>query len=134
VGPGTEDETRPKMKTILLVEDALAVRTLTGNALKNCGYHVVEADSVAAALELWRKFQEKIDLVLADIVMPGDMTGLELVKTLQAEKPALRAVYMSGYSATLAGQRGELRDGINFLQKPFFPQKLADIVQAALNQ
>jgi two-component system, cell cycle sensor histidine kinase and response regulator CckA len=132
--PIAPTEPRGGMETILLVEDAIAVRTLTRNALERHGYKIIEADSAAAALKVWRENRDRIDLVLTDIVMPGGMTGLEMMKKIQEEKPALRAIYTSGYSSELAGKNSELHEGINFLLKPYSPQKLIQAVRAALER
>ncbi|HYG23392.1 MAG TPA: response regulator [Verrucomicrobiae bacterium] len=120
-------------ETILLVEDEDAVRALAKNVLERKGYTVIEASSAVEALKNWGTYG-KVDLVLTDIVMPGGMTGLDLIKQLHAQFPALPAVFTSGYSVDIIGKELELRDGINFLQKPYGPRRLARTVRDALDQ
>jgi CheY-like chemotaxis protein len=132
--PTAESEVRGGKETILLVEDALSVRVLARSVLERYGYKVIEADSGINALEIWHQHHDRIDLVLTDMVMPGGINGLELVKRLRKQKPALRAIYASGYSADVVGKESELQEGVNFLQKPYPPAKLARTVRHALDQ
>ena len=120
-------------ETILLVEDEDAVRTLARNVLERKGYRVIEAVSAIEALKNWPTYS-KVDLVLTDMVMPGGMTGLDLMKKLHLEFPELPAIYTSGYSVDIIGKEFELRDGINFLQKPYGPRRLAQTVRDVLDQ
>ncbi len=62
-------------ETILLVEDETAVRHLVGNLLQRCGYKILMAESGVAALKVWQKHRNEIQLLLTDIVMPDGMTG-----------------------------------------------------------
>ena len=133
-------DTKPavqKMKggteTILLVEDEAEVRNLAKLILQRLGYKLFEAPSGVGALEIWKQEKDKIDLVLTDIVMPDGMTGRELADRLQAEKPSLKVVFCSGYSTEMVGHDSILQEGINFLQKPYTPQKLAQIVRDRLD-
>jgi two-component system cell cycle sensor histidine kinase/response regulator CckA len=120
-------------ETILLVEDEAAVRTLARNVLERKGYSVIEAGSAVEALKNWGR-HAKVDLVLTDMVMPGGLTGLDLMKKLNEELPSLPAIYTSGYSVDIVGKEFELRDGINFLQKPYSPRRLAQTVRDALDK
>ena len=120
-------------ETVLLVEDDLPVRLLVSNLLQRCGYTVLQAESGAAALRIWRENLEKIHLLLTDMVMPDGMTGRQLARQLQSEKPALKVIYTSGYSAE-AGEGPPLIDGVNFLQKPYPSGKLAQTVRNCLDR
>jgi FixJ family two-component response regulator len=66
--------------------------------------------------------------------MPGGLSGQELARRLQRENSALRVVCTSGYSAELASKALELRSGENFLEKPFPPNRLLDIVRRSLDE
>jgi two-component system cell cycle sensor histidine kinase/response regulator CckA len=121
-------------ETILVVEDEGTLRALTCNALERYGYRVLEARSGAAALEVWRDHHESIDLLLTDLVMPEGVSGRELAERVRVEKPQLKVVYMSGYPGDVAGKTLHLREGVNFLQKPYSPLKLAQIVRQRLDQ
>ena len=115
--------------TILVVEDELAVRVLVSNMLQRCGYTVLAAESGVAALKVWQQHQDRIQLLLTDIIMPDGMNGYELAQQLQIARPGLKVVYTSGYSGEVVGKSLNLIDGVNFLQKPYLPQKLLQILQ-----
>lgn len=110
--------------TILVVEDEPAVRVLVANQLERQGYTVLQAESGVAALEVWKQNRDSIDLLLTDLIMPGGVNGRELGIRLQADKPGLRVIYSSGYTADLLGQGEELVEGVNFIQKPYPPKTL----------
>ncbi len=120
-------------ETILVVEDEFPLRELVNSILTALGYRVLEAGTGAKALEIWRAHRDEIDLVLTDIIMPEGMTGRDLVEKIHAEKPDLKAIYTSGYSADIVGKDFVLQEGVNYLQKPFVPQKLARAVRNCLD-
>jgi PAS domain S-box-containing protein len=120
-------------ETILLVEDETSLRLLMGNVLQRCGYTVIRAESGVAAYNLWKECNQPVHLLLADLVLPEGMSGFDLAGRLQAEKPQLKVIFTSGYSAK-AGQGPPLIEGENFLQKPYSPQKLAQTVRRCLDQ
>ena len=131
-GPTTS--TLPRgTETILVVEDELIVRLTVCNLLQRFGYTVLPAESGAEALKVWQKHKDRIQLLLTDIVMPGNMPGYELAHQLQAEKPQLKVIYTSGYSEDLANKRLTLMEGVNFLQKPYAPQQLAEALRKTLD-
>src|ERR1019366_6911897 len=123
-------------ETILLVEDEYAVRMITRRVLESKGYKVYEATTAREALEVWRSHAEEIALVLTDIVMPQGLTGRDLTDELRAQRPALKVVFMSGYSADVIGQDTEFFRRIKsyFLQKPFSAQALLQTVRDCLNK
>ena len=97
------------------------------------GYRVLEASSGRDAIAVWTQHQQDVRLLLTDLVMPDGMSGLELARLLLGHNPALKVIYSSGYSADVAAQQVPLTEGVNFLSKPYSPQKLAETVHAALN-
>ncbi len=121
-------------ETILLVEDEVEVRNLAKLILQRLGYKLFEAPSGVGAIAIWQREKDNIDLVLTDMVMPDGMTGRELADKLQSDKPSLKVVFCSGYSTEMVGHDSILQEGINFLQKPYTPQKLAKIVRDRLDQ
>jgi CheY-like chemotaxis protein len=138
-GPETEPVvTKPPggSETILLVEDEEAVRSLTGRLIKQFGYHVHEAASGPQALELWRAHKEQIALVLTDMIMPQRMSGRELVEQLLAERPALKVIFMSGYSGEAVGEDTAFlrRTRTRFLQKPCDSHTLPRTVRESLDE
>ena len=133
--PARKAATLPAGKeTILLVEDEPALRMMVGRVLEQCGHTVLSAVSGVNALEIWQEHRDDIHLVLTDMVMPGGVSGRELASRLIAEKPGLKVIYTSGFSADLAGKGMSLNDGVNFLQKPWDLQTLAGTVRACLDR
>jgi CheY-like chemotaxis protein len=109
------------------------VRQLVCHILSGHGYTTLSASSGVEALELWRDQKKRIDLVLTDVVMPHRMSGRQLADKLHADDPRVKIIFVSGYGAEAAGKDLVLRDGVNFLQKPFEPRKLATVVRDCLD-
>ncbi len=120
-------------ETILVVEDEAPVRELVCRLLAQRGYRILEAESGVKALEIWRQRKNIIDLVLTDLVMPDRMNGRELAERLWAERPALKVIFTSGYSQDVVGKDFVLNQGLNYVQKPYHPQKLAQTVRECLD-
>ena len=121
-------------ETILLVEDEPGVRMLTRVVLERQGYHVLEAAHGLEAVRLWDQHQATIRLLLTDIVMPEGVNGRELAARFRAANPTLPVIFTSGYSAEIAGRQLSLLEGQNFLQKPFSPRQLLEIVDRSLSR
>jgi CheY-like chemotaxis protein len=105
--------------TILVVEDEALVRLTACSILQNSGYRVLDASSPQAALTLWKTEKDTIDLVLSDVVMPGGMSGRDMVERLRRDRPDLKVVYSSGYSSDFLGRDFNRSSSDYFLQKPF---------------
>jgi CheY-like chemotaxis protein len=121
------------METILLVEDEPVLRELARMVLQSYNYNVIEASTGREALKVYQEHPGEVDLLLTDMVMPEGMTGRELAEDLRKQKPDLKVVYTSGYSADIMGNEAELNDSM-FLQKPYPPPQLAHTVRACLDQ
>ena len=121
-------------ETILLVEDDSSLRASIRIALSRLGYRVLEAPTGVAALEVWKQHRDEIRLVLTDMVMPGGLTGKELADPLLQQDPKLKVIYASGYSADTADKDFSLKEGVNFLTKPFAANKLAQTVRNCLDK
>ncbi len=119
-------------ETVLIVEDAEAIRSLARKVLTAQGYTVLEAGDGAEALKIAQRHAGPLHLVLTDVVMPG-MGGRELAQRLAPLRPELKLVYMSGYTGDAVVHRGLLDDGLPFLAKPFTPEDLALKVRVALD-
>ncbi|HOX55738.1 MAG TPA: PAS domain S-box protein [Candidatus Paceibacterota bacterium] len=132
-GPSTEPTVRGGTETILVVEDEAAVRELVCEFLTRHGYRILQADSGAKALQVWRESKDRIDLLLTDLVMPGQLNGRELAEELRAERPRLKVIFTSGYSADVVGKDFVLRRGLHHLQKPYHPRTLAKVVRDCLD-
>ncbi|MGE0857335.1 MAG: response regulator, partial [Hyphomicrobiaceae bacterium] len=103
---------------VLLVEDEDGVRSFAVRALRSRGFEVLEACNGAEALEVLAAHDNKVDIVVSDVVMP-EMDGPTLLKELRQRSPDQKFVFMSGYpnDAFRAGLDQEERFG--FLPKPF---------------
>jgi PAS domain S-box-containing protein len=120
-------------ETILLVEDQDDVRHLAREALQGSGYHILEAPSPGAALELFDKRQADIDALVTDVVMPG-MSGRELAERLLRARPDLKVLYMSGYTDEAVLRHGVSTNAFNMLFKPFTPSKLGRKLREVLDR
>lgn len=125
---------RGRGETILLVEDEPAVRDIGIRALIGQGYHVLAATDGNSALETWRAHRGEIVLLLTDVIMPGGMSGLQLARQLQADKPALKVIYMSGYSREIAGKELPSESNFHYLAKPYELEELFHLVEATLGR
>ncbi len=128
-----ELEPRGGSESILLVEDEEPVRRLVQQILEMEGYRVQVVSSGAEALALVLAGAE-FDLLLTDVIMPGGVSGRDLADRLRATRAELKVIFMSGYTGELAGRGLELREGKNFLQKPFGPSPLLACVRSCLDQ
>ena len=120
-------------ETILLVEDDIILRVSVLKTLLQLGYHVFEAVNGVEALKIWKQHCGEIQLLLTDLVMPGGINGKQLGERLLKENPKLKVIYVSGYSAEVAGADFPLEEGVNFLTKPFQGQKLAQTLRKRLD-
>jgi PAS domain S-box-containing protein len=121
-------------ETILIVEDEPGLRDLFCLTLQGLGYRVFTECSGAKALRAWSSRLDQIDLLLTDLVMPDGISGWKLASTLQAGKPDLKAIYMSGHSAEANGHVSGAAKDIRFLAKPFSVETLAEAVRACLDE
>jgi two-component system, cell cycle sensor histidine kinase and response regulator CckA len=119
-------------ETVLLVEDEEGVRQLARQVLEMNGYVVLSADNGETALELCAQYQDRIHLLITDVVMPR-MGGNQLVDRLQANRSTLKILYMSGYTDTAIVHQGIVDPHPAFLQKPFTPDALALKVREVLD-
>jgi two-component system cell cycle sensor histidine kinase/response regulator CckA len=132
IGVADEGSVRPASRagggeTILLVEDEARVRRLVEAILRRAGYEVIEAATVGAAVEACSRTDEKIDLLLTDVVMPR-MSGPELAARFTTSRPDAKVLYVSGYMDV------ETMDlGLEFLRKPFTPDALLKRVRDVLD-
>jgi PAS domain S-box-containing protein len=120
-------------ETVLVVEDDAPVRVLTIRSLRKSGYRVLAASSGREALEVAAHEAGPIDLLITDLVMPG-MGGREVARLLGAERPALRILFVSGYTRDSLTVEGVAGDGGSFLPKPFTPLQLFETVRRILDR
>ena len=131
--PRPEQKAGPQVSTTLLVvEDEGALLKSTCSLLRSMGYKVLGATSGAEALRTSEEHKGEIDLVLADVVMPG-MSGPELGTFIAAQRPSTRIVYMSGYTGQSIGRRETFSPNTLFIMKPFTRDDLDRKIREALH-
>jgi two-component system cell cycle sensor histidine kinase/response regulator CckA len=120
-------------ETILLVEDEEIVRRLTCRMLEDCGYTVLEACNGVEALSMYEEHDQRIDLLMTDVVMP-QIGGRKLAESLVPIYPYMRILYTSGYTDDAVVRHGVIDAGTNFIQKPYTPHGLARKVREILDE
>lgn len=121
-------------ETILLVEDEPSVRRVAANILKQIGYTIIEAPNGEEGLHTAKEYGlDRIDLLLTDVIMPK-MGGKELSQQLMELKPALKVLFMSGYTGVSIENSDLLRDSSHFIQKPFSKNTLAKKIRDVLDE
>jgi len=119
-------------ETVLVVEDDVDVRSLAVALLADLGYRVLEAGHGQAALDLLTE-NPRVNLLLTDMVLPGELSGSVLAAEARKVQPGIRVVYMSGYTEKAINRLGEMQDGGIALQKPFRRSELAHKLREALD-
>ncbi len=118
-------------ETILLAEDEPQLRALLAVVLQRAGYQVLAAASPDEAVRASEQHSGPVDLLLTDVVMPG-MNGRQLAERLQPARPAMKVLYMSGYTTNVVIHHGVLDEGVAFLQKPVTPDVVLRRVREVL--
>jgi CheY-like chemotaxis protein len=130
-----EPEIRPagSPPTILLVEDDHDVRAYVGEILRELNYQVLEAHDADSALALLDRNNVRVDLLLADFVLPG-MNGSQLAEQLKARQPKARVLFMTGYSADALSHQWPSNTDTEMLHKPLTHETVERKVRQILNQ
>ncbi len=120
-------------KTVLLVEDDPDVRIVMTAQLKQLGYNVHAVANGMEAIDLIGS-PANIDITLTDIVLPGGIDGVALVKEAMRARPRMGVLCMSGYDPTQEHRKWLKVQNIEFLEKPFSSGRLAQALSAVLVQ
>jgi CheY-like chemotaxis protein len=131
--PSAPVEKSDHFETIMVVEDEEIVRDLVCAVLEEQGYHVLCAADGLEALEMAGNFDGTIHLLVTDVIMPH-MNGPELAAKLSRLRPAMKVLYVSGYSDNDIGDHGVLNPRFELLQKPFTPQALARKIRDVIHE
>ena len=120
-------------ETVVLVEDEDMVRKLACELLEESGYRVLTANGGEQAIELFKAHEERIDLLITDVVMPK-MSGKEVAEELRNAHPETKVLFMSGYTDQAIVHHGIVDSHIAFIQKPFsenaLTRKVRDVLDA----
>jgi two-component system, cell cycle sensor histidine kinase and response regulator CckA len=120
-------------ETILVVEDEEELRRLANRILGRAGYSVLTAADGEEALQICKRHQGPIHLLLTDVVMPK-MGGRELATRIVVERPTLKVLYTSGYTDDAIAHHGVLDPGVRFVAKPVTPAELTRKVREVLDE
>lgn len=120
-------------ETILLVEDQPHLLELSREFLERLNYKVLPARSGEEAIELAQQFEDEIDLLLTDVVMPG-INGRQLALELKRKRTNMKVLYVSGFTDEAFDQNPSLASGEVLLEKPFELEELARKIRAMLGQ
>ena len=123
----------PPHETILMVEDESALRVITGRILTRAGYHLLTASGGEQAIHLAQTHPGPIDLLLTDVIMPK-MTGNQVAARVEAIRPGIPVLYMSGYAEPVLAENGTLPEGVTIIEKPFTSKELLDRIRSRLHQ
>jgi PAS domain S-box-containing protein len=123
-------------ETLLLVEDDYLVRMITRRVLETFNYKVHEATCAREALAVWGRHGEEIALLLTDIVMPEGVTGWDLAEQLRLQRPGLKVIFLSGYSAEVVEKNtaSPQKTVRHFLHKPCPAHVLVRTVRQCLDE
>ena len=117
---------------VLVVEDDGDVRAVASSLLENLGYSVLEAENGSDALKLIDS-GKRVDLVFTDVIMPGEMNGMDLVREIKAKHTKIPVLLTSGYTAQRIAV-DELAHDLQLLRKPYTQVDLSLAVQTVMNK
>ena len=120
-------------ETILIVEDEGDLLHLADQYLSSLGYRTRLAESAVQALEILAE-EEEIDLLFSDVVMPGSMNGYELAQQATEQRPGLKVLLTSGYTARAIVNNGLARFSAHLLSKPYRKDDLAQRIRLVLDE
>jgi PAS domain S-box-containing protein len=124
---------RGNQERILVVDDELLIRELICAVLSDWNYKAEGCEDAHKALSIWEEQKGAFDLVLSDVVMPGQMTGKDLARKLREFRSDLKVILMTGYGASLMEQDKWFDKNTDFLLKPFPPTELVKKVRNLLD-
>ena len=123
----------PRGTTVLVVEDDVPLRRVTGRILRHQGYNVLEAGDAEHAKKIFAAAADNIDLLLTDVVMPK-MSGPELARELSAQRPSLRVLFVSGYAGNSMTAEEAALVAKTHLDKPFTAGALLEKIKSVLEE
>ena len=125
-----DPDTRPRVQTVLVVDDDVLIRLSIAAYLRECGFTVLEADGPGEAITIFEA-QVEIDLVFSDVQMPGEMDGFGLARWVRAHRPGVKVILSSGV-VKASNAAAELCEHDAFLEKPYHEQQVAEHIKALM--
>ncbi|MHC1696977.1 MAG: ATP-binding protein [Geobacteraceae bacterium] len=119
-------------ETLLVVEDNPEVLNLNRTVLETFGYGIIEAVNGEDAIEQFNRYQQNIDLIIMDVVMPK-MNGKQAYLEIAKLRPDVKILFMSGYTADIVMEKGLSIDDFNFMHKPATPMELLRRIREILD-
>jgi CheY-like chemotaxis protein len=116
---------------VLVVEDNIDVRKIVCRLLRDLGCSIIEASSGAAALEILQS-DRRIDLMFSDVVMPGGMSGAELVQAARRLRPGIKTLLTTGFAEASLRNQAKYADAGEIIAKPYRRQELARKIRSVL--
>ncbi len=132
VGDSRDQDIPTGDESLMVVEDRPDVLKYVTQTLRELGYRVTAAGDAQAALQKLQR-RKSLDLLVTDVVMPGEMNGEMLAQEALRQMPGLKVLYISGYTQDALIEQGALKQGVNLLPKPFTRADLARHVRRALD-
>jgi PAS domain S-box-containing protein len=118
---------------ILLVEDEAMLIGIATKLLEQLGYTVIQAPSPLTAIAICKQEHRGIDMILTDVIMP-EMNGKEMIDKIQLIRPGIKTLFMSGYPADIVTQRGIVKEGMHYIQKPLDIRRLREGIGTVLRE
>jgi CheY-like chemotaxis protein len=118
-------------ETVLIVDDEATVRMLVNEVLAENSYRVLEAGDGASAMKILESPQ-RVDLLVTDVGLPGNMNGRQIADAARAIRPNLKVLFITGYAENAVVGNGHLEPGMEILAKPFPMNALANKVRHLL--
>jgi len=121
-------------ETILIVEAEHSLRQLMQHVLRSHGYKSLEAADAKQALAAWEAHKGEIDLLLTDVSLPGEVSGVDLFLRLQRLKPTLKSAFTSIHPVEKLTNRASIISDANTITKPFYTQQLVETIARACKE
>ncbi len=118
--------------TILIVDDDDKGRELTSLCLQSFGFRTLEVSNGREVIERWDEVSDGVTLILTDVVMPGGVSGFELGEWVQTKAPGMSVIFSSGFNRHPLSGKFRLREGENFISKPFSLESLVALIRRNL--
>jgi CheY-like chemotaxis protein len=128
---GIEAPRAEEGETVLIVDDEPTVRMLVADTLVDMGYQAIEAGDAASGLRVLES-DARVDLLITDVGLPGEMNGKEMADRARKNRPGLKIFFITGFAENAAVSNRNIGPGMHILSKPFAIDKLVARIKALL--